>query len=382
MIKKFRFFLCLSLFFSGITLGTDLGVQALSSLVYFLEEQQNEERCDDSIVFEDEDVWSLWETVLAENPDEPTLAIAFDLFIQAKSYIDHDEHAKAHPLLLFASSHLSAQWLKLTEHDHISSVASNGQDGFKKAKDFQTNPPLSSSDFKKIRPFLLPSTHAIKPALDAIFGASRATVYDETLRAAGFEIKFLQPRSYIRVVCHPLLPGFLLKLYLDSDKRKKKGIPGWKWLVNRCEGAQKIRETIAKSHVKLFLVPKKWIYALPLSPPPPTGPQFDPKPVILVVQEMNLVSYAENKVAWKTKITRKHLEELYLIISQSGGSSYRPDNIAYTQDGTFAFIDTEYPDHKPDYHSIRPYLNDGTRGYWDKLVKNGGKSIGKDISSP
>ena len=79
-----------------------------------------------------------------------------------------------------------------------------------------------------------------------------------------------------------------------------------------------------------------------------------------------------NYHAWKTFVTPKILDELYIIISRANGSSYRPDNIPYTQTGHFAFIDTEYPNKDPDFNSIRPYLSEEMWYYWDKLVKQGG----------
>jgi hypothetical protein len=87
---------------------------------------------------------------------------------------------------------------------------------------------------------------------------------------------------------------------------------------------------------------------------------------------MNLTSKAQNLAAWKSLITGEHLKELYKIISYAKGSSYRPDNITYSVDGKFAFIDTEYPKAHPDYKSIRKYLSREMQAEWDKIVKNGG----------
>jgi hypothetical protein len=84
---------------------------------------------------------------------------------------------------------------------------------------------------------------------------------------------------------------------------------------------------------------------------------------------MKLVSNAENEAAWKTVITREHLNELYLIITKAGGSSYRPDNIWLTKHGKFAFIDTEYPRQKFDYNSIPSYLSPEMRSYWANLTQ-------------
>ena len=63
------------------------------------------------------------------------------------------------------------------------------------------------------------------------------------------------------------------------------------------------------------------------------------------------------------------MDELYAVIRRAGGASYRPDNIAMTTDGRFAFIDTEHPDSEHDYESIVPYLSSEMRRYWSNLVE-------------
>jgi hypothetical protein len=49
--------------------------------------------------------------------------------------------------------------------------------------------------------------------------------------------------------------------------------------------------------------------------------------------------------------------------------SSRPDNIALTKQGQFAFIDTEYSRYFHDYESIAPYLSRQMRQYWSNLVR-------------
>lgn len=213
--------------------------------------------------------------------------------------------------------------------------------------------------------YILPENHPAKPALDAIFLSTRATKDEATFQASGFTTLFAKPRSFIRVVRHPSLPGYLLKVYLDSEQRQKRNRTGWERLVFRCEGAEKIRKIIQKRKIKHFQVPGKWLYALPPHP----GCTSMEQPFLLLVDDMDLVSNGENRAAWKTVITREHLDELYLIITKAGGCSYRPDNIWLTKHGKFAFIDTEYPRQKFDYKSISSYLSDEMRGYWVSLTQ-------------
>lgn len=239
--------------------------------------------------------------------------------------------------------------------------------------DFDSNPHLSASMRVRIKPHLLPADHPMKPALDAIFCTQRATLDQKSMRRAGFNILFAKKRSFILVVRHPTLPGYLIKANVDSQKKLKHNIPAWKWLVQRCIGVQKVRRVIKQHQIEHFQAPKKWLYPLPVDPSPPYRTLR--QPVVLLVEDMQLVSWEENLDAWKTKVTHRHLDELYLILSHAGGSSYRPDNIWLSKNGKFSFIDTEYPyQTRPDYHRIRPYLSSKNRAYWDHLVRTRGST--------
>lgn len=237
--------------------------------------------------------------------------------------------------------------------------------------DFETNPFISDYARGKIRPHLLPEDHPAKASLDKIFHASRASFDDHSLKKAGFDIKFKQPRSFIRVVAHSKLPGYLIKLVTDVELREKDHHPAWYWFVNRCTGVQKIHDVLARNNIKYFVAPKKWIYPLPVNPyPSKDKPANVRKLVVLLVEDMKLTSKEENLIAWKHDITKKHLDELYNIIKEVGGHSYRAENIPQTKKGTFAFVDTEYPRSPPRFSDIRRYLSSGKRYYWDNLVSS------------
>ena len=234
--------------------------------------------------------------------------------------------------------------------------------------DFDTNPYFAKKEKEQIKPYLLPFNHPTRFYLDYIFSSTRVTQDSNTFDAAGFISKFIQPRSFIRVASHPYLPGYLVKVYLDNELRIKKNTPGWKWFVNRAKNAKLIRRYIRQNGFKYFAAPQKWIYPLPIHTSPPNDPGYSRKNEILIVEDMQLVSEEENLKAWKTVITKKHLEEFYEIISYAGGSSYRADNVAYTKDGKFAFIDTEYSHRFPNYAAILPYLSPEMAAYWKRLV--------------
>lgn len=236
--------------------------------------------------------------------------------------------------------------------------------------DFETNPYMSEEAREKIRPYLLPENHPAKEKLDKIFQKARASFDDDSLKKAGFDIKFKQPRSFIRVVSHPSLPGYLLKLVTDVELREKHGKPNWHWFVNRCKGVEKIHAVLRENKIKYFEAPQKWIYPLPVFPyPKKKSIESKRKLVVLLVDDMQLTTKHDNLAAWKKEISKKHLDELFIIISQVGGHSYRAENIPQTKRGTFAFVDTEYPRSPPSYGDIMKYLSPKRKLYWERLVR-------------
>ncbi len=298
-------------------------------------------------------------------------------------WIDHSS-IEAKENLQKVADQLRSLWLRCNDRcemieneNYLSSVLLR-----QATKDVKNNPLLNKSIKKQIEPYLLPGNLWMTPLLDHIFSVSRVIFNEDSLRQAGFSILFKQPRSFIVVASHPVIPGFLFKLYLDTELRLKNNEPGWKWFTRRCAGAKIIRSVIEKKKIKYFKVPTKYIYVLPPHTIPSKMPGIDPKLAVLIVQDMNLVNDELNYAAWRHLVTPEILDELYIIISRGNGSSYRPDNIAYTHSGTFAFIDTEYPNKSPDYQSIRPYLNSEMCNYWDRLVKAGGPARHKSCYSP
>lgn len=242
-----------------------------------------------------------------------------------------------------------------------------------KNDDFENNIAIPHSVKKEMSPYVISDRHPMKRQLDAIFFKVRATQDEETFLHCGFIPMSIRLQTYVYVARHPRLPGYLVKAYLDTELREKMHKPSWKWLIRRCEGASKIQKVIQQKKIKHFTVADKWIYPLPAYPLPPQDEAHIRHLALLLVTDMDLVSPEENLRAWKELITPEHLDELFTIISRAKGASYRPDNIAYTHQGHFAFIDTEYPAEGPDYKSIQPYLNEEMRAYWKQLVKTRGR---------
>jgi hypothetical protein len=353
-------------------------VKALGSLTFHVKElEESNEK--DSIVFTDQEIDALWQRALAaiefKDPQKnDQIKKAWLNYKEAQTWLAVSEKKQAETSLKNAFTLLSILWLETRTFEDV---------------DTQKIPQLSPSNQtilyldsnhaipkkvkEQIAPFLLAENHPMKSKLDAIFINTRATRSEKTFKKAGFEILCdTGKRSFIVVASHPKLPGYLVKAYYDTELRKKRHKSSWYWLVKRCQGASQIEKIIKKKKFKNFVVAKKWIYPLPEKSTPPHDKHHKRHHAILLVTDMHLEPQNVNLDMWYSKITTEHLDELYTIISYAGGSSYRPDNINYTRDKTFAFIDTEYPTSHPDYRRIRKYLNPRMLKYWDKLVKKGG----------
>lgn len=238
---------------------------------------------------------------------------------------------------------------------------------------FDTNPYISEEAREMMRPYLMPEDHPAKKTLDKLFRKANVTKNVKSFSKAGFVLRHAQPRSFIRIAGHEDLKGYLIKAHLDDEEREKFDRPSWWWFVKRCEGSRKIAKVIEENNIQKFKVAKKWIYPLPVITNLPPMTLAKRKQVILVVEDMEVLSTEETLKAWKKKITMEDLDNLYKIVSKAGGRSYRPENIPYTKNKTFAFVDTEYPDHPGSYKDIERAIPTKLKPYWKELVSRGGR---------
>ncbi len=233
----------------------------------------------------------------------------------------------------------------------------------------------SGSDLNsKIGPYLLPSDHPVKKTLDLIFQNIEAVQTDEAFIRNGFQlICNIRPFTFVRVARHSLMPGYVFKFYPENECRKKKNKESWQWLILRCRGAENIRRLIQNKKLRFFTAPKKWVYKYSF------GNQCKLRhPLILVAEDMKLVSVEDSEKAWKKKASKKHLDELYEILSHGYSSCYLPGNIPYSRNGVFSCIDTEHPKRKINYATgVKKYFTRELQAYWDKLVRNGGARKGE-----
>jgi hypothetical protein len=228
---------------------------------------------------------------------------------------------------------------------------------------FADNPYLTKRMQRCIRPYLLPSDHPARAAMDQIFAKPGVIRNTKTVKAAGFTIFHSQKKSFIRVLKHPLLNGYLLKVYLDTERNVPKGSPGWKRLTMRCIVAEKIKSIIAKHKIQNFIVADKWVYPLPQK----KGKRRTIQPVVLLVKDMQIYGTRGAKQAWK-KAGYRTARELFTIFHRGYGSAFLAGNLPYTRSGKFAFIDTEFGKRDIPMIHLQRYFSSKVRGYWQKLL--------------
>lgn len=381
---KLRLMICLfslfvSLAFAQTTTEGERYTQALASLLSNVHDlEAGSVSIEDQILFSDDDMTHLWnkaELYLQSMGSVHRLS----KLTQAQASYERYKQVEGAPKesLALCINDLTTLWEEAIESEQEIQPAINLLEVTARSKEsndpnLEKNPFLPKKAKKKMRPYLVPHRHPMRSFLDSVCLKKRITVDKETFEAEGFHVFSTRPRSYISVARHPEMQGYLVKVYFDTVLKNKRGQESWEWLVLRCEGAEKVRDVIEKKRIKHFAVAKKWIYCLPAHPSPPRDFQHKRHFAMLLVTDMDLAPDSVNYHAWKNYITEEHLDELYLIISRAKGSSYRPDNISYSNKGNFAFIDTEYPSNGPDFKSIRSHLNSDMRRYWDHLIRNGG----------
>lgn len=210
--------------------------------------------------------------------------------------------------------------------------------------------------YEDICGYVLPVDHPCSSVLDSFFSCSGILRSEKDLEKKGFII-ICRRSSGLIVARHWALPGYLIKLYLKSCRKSKEEI--LERLVNRCRGAENIRNLIERERLCYFTVPDKWVYFTPCKEKIP----------ILIVTDMDIVSRKQSIHAWKNFITYASLEELYCIISHGYASSALPTNIPYTRSGLFACIDTEDPIREPRFENVKKHICPKMAAYWDELVR-------------
>ncbi|MFV0340753.1 MAG: hypothetical protein ACK5MA_09055 [Parachlamydiaceae bacterium] len=228
-------------------------------------------------------------------------------------------------------------------------------------------PDFTKEEWFQITPYLLPNTHPSKESLDRLFQSDRFTNSYKTLRKKGFEPKGPGSKGAI-VVKHKDLPGILVKFF--SDDRQ---INELNQFLKRINGAHIAKEIIAKYKLEWILkVPNKWLYILPREPLS-TGAY--PKNLVLIVEDMELVTREENELQWKSDdMTKAKLDAIYILLKIGGFIDLiLPINLSFSKDGRLAVVDTEDYHRWPiPYKRLSKHLSKEMTRYWNELIRNDG----------
>jgi hypothetical protein len=237
---------------------------------------------------------------------------------------------------------------------------------------YQQSPHVTAEIWEKVRPYFLPENHPAKPKLDRIFSAKRVILTPETFRDAGFK-RYRQGRfSRIMASPHSDMPEYFFKGFPDSELNVK---TGWYKLGTRIEGAKAVKKWIDENKLQsTFTVPNKWLYPLPEHPSPPKSSRYLRKNFILVAENMRILEHDKNEKAYKTKVTKKFLDQLYRLFDDVGlYDSVYAFNIPFCKNGKIAVIDTEYFYRWPvPFHKMTKYFSKEMREYWEHLIQHEG----------
>jgi hypothetical protein len=220
-----------------------------------------------------------------------------------------------------------------------------------------------------LTPHLMDDDHPVKGALDAIFSEFNPLKNDAELHKSGFNVVSAR-REGMRVVSHPELGGYLLKLFpREEQKNQHMDIS---WAVERCTNARQLQALIKEKNLKHFLVPAKCIY-IPANVDMLQA-QGVQNYVVLVVEDMQILSSKLSRVVWANLTSLDVVDELFAILKHGYSSCHLPANMPFSQVyGKFACIDTEEPHLPTPYHNATKYLPPNMQRYWLKLVDSKGQ---------
>lgn len=226
--------------------------------------------------------------------------------------------------------------------------------------------------WERMRPYFLPENHPWKKKIDRIFTKSRASQNPDTMRKAGFKGRITGVRR-IFAGTHPECPECFFKIYLDSEHTRY--IEWQKW-IDRITGKNRVKECIKKyGFEKWFTTPDKWVYPLPEKPACSKSASYRPKNFILCCSNQRPYEHSENEKMWKNRLSRQHLDALYIVIDEPGmWDSVFAFNIPFCKvDGKMSFVDTEYSHKWPiRFEKLNRYLSSENVKYWEYLIKHNG----------
>jgi hypothetical protein len=229
-------------------------------------------------------------------------------------------------------------------------------------EDGYTQPDAISDEvWNTMSPHFLSEDSEEKAILDSIFMESNLLLSRSSLISGNFQI-LTKAKHKIAVMRHPLLPGYVLKAYLENSDADEA-----LWWVKRIRGADAIREKIVEyGYEDILKCPKKKVYPLPHYPDSERGDY--PKHFILIAEDMDVLAYEENKKAYVKWMNEELLDAFYTIITEMKlQEAVFIFNAPFSKDGRIAFIDTELylaDTTKMPYEQLNNFLSSKMKWHW------------------
>lgn len=229
---------------------------------------------------------------------------------------------------------------------------------------------LSYDEWEIIAPFILPDTHPAKFALDQIFSEERPLCNQDTLKKAGF--KFITRHwSDTVVATHSKLDGYIIKMFTEDQT----DVHETTRLLARIYGSQVAQDLVNKyGWNKRFKIPRKWLYLLPDNPSP--DPNIPTKRMVLIAEDMGLLTKKENYKKWSQSLDKKLLEAVFQILKEGGfEDSCFAFNLPFARDGKIALIDNDkFNLHPIPFSKLLKYLHPKMQKHAEQLIIEAGPS--------
>ena len=227
-----------------------------------------------------------------------------------------------------------------------------------------------------VAPYLMMDDHPAKAILDEIF-STRVSTNLRTLRKAGFQDIKLRRRGMV-FARHPSVPGYVFKMYCDYtghsysefEKTFRKQDEHIEF-VGRLQKRNQIAEIIECQQFEEFILPKKWIYAIPTETNPKKTHTMVKKFYLILAEDLDILDGNTCFRMWDENVDREFVYHFFIVYKEARLQDFGPPNQSFTKSGHLAFIDTKaWPDETFKVVRTPFFLRGELREYWKQLILN------------